>query len=112
MSFIRRLANCQSDCSLPGVRDTHHPAPDDLDLAAVLHGLSDPVRLDVVRQLADGQPHSCGSIDPPPPAPSMPRHFRILRESGVIRVRPVGRQKLLTLRSLDLDARFPVSMPR
>ena len=75
--------------------------------AEVLHALADPVRLSVVRQLSDGRSHACGAIDTPLAASAMTRHFRILRESGVVRAEPCGTSKLLTLRREDLDARLP-----
>ena len=33
--------------------------------------------------------------------------MKVLREAGVIRNEPNGRQRVLTLRREDLDARFP-----
>jgi DNA-binding transcriptional ArsR family regulator len=37
----------------------------------------------------------------------MTHHFRVLRESGVIRQKREGTSKLTELRRQDLDARFP-----
>ena len=85
----------------------HHPSAGDIRLVTVLHALADPVRLSVVRQLSDGRSHACGAIDTPLAASAMTRHFRILRESGVVRAEPCGTSKLLTLRREDLDARLP-----
>lgn len=85
----------------------HHPSAGDIRLVTVLHALADPVRLSVVRQLSDGRSHACGAIDTPLAASAMTRHFRILRESGVVRAEPCGMSKLLTLRREDLDARLP-----
>jgi DNA-binding transcriptional ArsR family regulator len=39
--------------------------------------------------------------------PTLSHHFKVLRESGVVRTRPDGRKRLLSLRTDDLDARFP-----
>ncbi len=85
----------------------HHPSAGDIRLVTVLHALADPVRLSVVRQLSDGRSHACGAIDTSLAASAMTRHFRILRESGVVRAEPCGTSKLLTLRREDLDARLP-----
>jgi DNA-binding transcriptional ArsR family regulator len=38
---------------------------------------------------------------------TLSHHFRVLRESGVVMVRPDGRKRLLSLRLDDLNARFP-----
>src|SRR4051812_10522601 len=85
-----------------------HPARDQIELAAVLHALSDPMRLRIVAALARGeQPVTCGSIDLPITKSTCTHHFKVLREAGVIRQRQEGTTRLNTLRRDDLDARFP-----
>ena len=41
------------------------------------------------------------------PQPLISKHLRVLRESGVVRTRPEGRRRLLSLREDDLSDRFP-----
>ena len=84
-----------------------HPEIDEIQLAAVLHALSDPVRLRMVTRLAreDGLP--CGSFELPVTKSTCTHHFRVLREAGVIRQRQAGTARLNALRREDLDARFP-----
>ena len=89
------------------MRPDYHPSAGDLQLVAVLHALADPIRLSVIRQVADGEPHACGTIITSLTPSAMTRHFRIPRESGVVRAEPCGTSKLLTLRREDLDARLP-----
>ena len=89
------------------MREPHHPARAELELAAVLHALSDPARLEIVRRLADGDEPSCGTFELGLSKPTLSHHFKVLRESGVVRTRLDGRKRLLSLRSDDLDARFP-----
>ncbi len=89
------------------MREPHHPARRELELPAVLHALSDPARLEIVRRLADGDEPSCGTFDLGLSKATLSHHFRVLRESGVIHTRPEGRKRLLSLRADDLDARFP-----
>ena len=86
-----------------------HPARADLELAAVLHALSDPVRLRIVGCLAaEGDaPRTCGSFDLPVTKSTCTHHFKVLREAGVIEQRPQGTARLNVLRREDLDARFP-----
>ena len=85
-----------------------HPSRDEIDLAAVLHALSDPVRLLMVRGMAaDIEGRTCGSFDVPVTKSTCTHHFKVLREAGVIQQRQDGRSRLNTLRSEDLDARFP-----
>ena len=84
-----------------------HPSRAELDLAAVLHALSDPVRLRIVAGLAGSGDRSCGSFELPVTKSTCTHHFKVLREAGVIRQRPRGTARLNTLRREDLDARFP-----
>src|ERR687896_29159 len=84
-----------------------HPAVDDLDLAAVLHALSDPVRLEIVAGLAAGDERTCGSFDVAVTKSTCTHHFRVLREAGLIRQRQKGTMRLNSLRRDDLEARFP-----
>ena len=85
-----------------------HPARDQIELSAILHALSDPVRLKIVAALAgsDGEP-TCGSFDVPVTKSTCTHHFKVLREAGVIRQRQEGTSRRNTLRTEDLDARFP-----
>jgi DNA-binding transcriptional ArsR family regulator len=86
----------------------HHPERDEIELPGVLHALSDPQRLEIVRRLAESdEPCACGSIKLDVSKSTMTHHFRVLRESGVIRQEREGTSKLTELRREDLDARFP-----
>jgi DNA-binding transcriptional ArsR family regulator len=76
-------------------------------LSSVLHALSDPARLDIVRRLADGDEWSCGYFDLGLSKATLSHHFRVLREAGIVAVRPEGRKRLLSLREDDLNERFP-----
>jgi DNA-binding transcriptional ArsR family regulator len=93
------------------MREPHHPSCDELELPAVLHALSDPARLRIVRQLAEGDECACGIFDVGLSKATLSHHFRVLRESGLVRTRPEGRKRLLSLRKDDLDARFPGLLP-
>jgi DNA-binding transcriptional ArsR family regulator len=84
------------------------PARGEIELAAVLHALSDPVRLRIVAALAiAGEEPSCGSFDLPVTKSTCTHHFKVLREAGVIQQRQRGTARLNALRRQDLDARFP-----
>jgi DNA-binding transcriptional ArsR family regulator len=86
----------------------HHPERDEIELPSVLHALSDPQRLQIVSRLAESEePCACGSIKLGVSKSTMTHHFRVLRESGVIRQKREGTSKLTELRREDLDARFP-----
>jgi predicted transcriptional regulator len=88
--------------------ELYHPKRDEIDLAAVLHALSDPQRLQIVRLLAaQDAPVPCGSLELGVSKSTATHHFRVLREAGVIQQVPTGTSKLTVLRSADLEARFP-----
>ena len=78
-----------------------------LDLATILHALSDPVRLQIVSQLSDGSERTCGSLDLPVAKSTCSHHFRVLREAGVVAQRFEGKCRFNRLRSDELEQRFP-----
>jgi DNA-binding transcriptional ArsR family regulator len=88
--------------------ELHHPERNEIELPAVLHALSDPHRLEIIRRLAqDSAPRPCGSLDFGVTKSTMTHHFRTLRDAGLIRQERQGTTKLTALRREDLDARFP-----
>jgi DNA-binding transcriptional ArsR family regulator len=93
------------------MRLLQHPDPDRISLADVLYALGDPVRLEIVRRLADGgeQPCAClcTGVDANIAKSTMSHHFRILRAAGVIFTRKEGTQLLNSLRREDLERLFP-----
>ncbi|MEV5343037.1 helix-turn-helix domain-containing protein [Streptomyces sp. NPDC052676] len=89
-------------------RTLPHPERDEIRLEEVLHALSDPMRLRIVRELAaDGGELSCSHFVLPVTKSTTTHHFRVLRESGVIRQIYRGTAKMNGLRRDDLDALFP-----
>jgi DNA-binding transcriptional ArsR family regulator len=78
-----------------------------LDLATVLHALSDPVRLGIVSQLAAGGERKCGSLEVPVSKSTCSHHFRVLREAGVVAQRVDGKCRFNRLRAGELEQRFP-----
>jgi DNA-binding transcriptional ArsR family regulator len=83
------------------------PNRDQIELAEVLSALGHPVRLAIFAALTDGDQHRCGSIVHGVSKSTLTHHWRVLRDAGVIFQEPSGRENLLSLRSVDLDARFP-----
>ncbi|MGA9859307.1 MAG: helix-turn-helix domain-containing protein [Solirubrobacteraceae bacterium] len=85
-----------------------HPTRGELELGAVLHALSDPVRLRIVGELARTESeYTCGSFALPVTKSTCTHHFKVLREAGVIQQRAQGTTRLNRLRREDLEARFP-----
>jgi DNA-binding transcriptional ArsR family regulator len=86
-----------------------HPSVDALDLATIMRTIGDPVRLQIVRMLADGKEQSCNVVTRALGLPTSTGsyHLRLLREAGVTRTRAEGTQRLISLRRDDLEDRFP-----
>jgi DNA-binding transcriptional ArsR family regulator len=86
-----------------------HPDAGAFDLATIMRTVGDPLRLEIVRLLADGREWRCGPLAEQLglPASTGSYHMRLLREAGVTRTRADGTQRLVSLRSDDLEARFP-----
>jgi DNA-binding transcriptional ArsR family regulator len=78
-------------------------------LETVLYALSDPVRLHIVRNLAQRGELACFAavtgLDLAKSTQS--HHYRILREAGLIAQRKEGVCFISTLRKTELDALFP-----
>ena len=89
------------------MRSIPHPGPDQISLSDVLHALSDPVRLEIVRELGDGGEMSCGRLSVPVSKSTLTHHLKVLRDAGVTRTRTEGVQRLVSLRLEDVESRFP-----
>jgi DNA-binding transcriptional ArsR family regulator len=84
-----------------------HPELAEIELSAVLHALSDPMRMRIVEALAAGDARTCKSFELPVTKSTCTHHFRVLREAGVIRQRVEGTTRLNSLRRDELEQRFP-----
>jgi DNA-binding transcriptional ArsR family regulator len=89
-----------------------HPHIGDVTVAAVLHALSDPVRLGIVDMLlrtVDGL--NCTEmtlkLKLDMPKSTCSQHYRILRESGLIASERRGVQLASRVRATELEERFP-----
>jgi DNA-binding transcriptional ArsR family regulator len=83
------------------------PSIDAITLAGLMAALSDPVRVRIVRGLAQAGEASCGTFELGISKATRSHHLRVLREAGVTRTRADGTRRLVSLRREDLDARFP-----
>lgn len=85
-----------------------HPEAAEIRLEGVLHALSDPVRLSIVRDLAATDAElACSYFELPVTKSTTTHHFRVLRESGVVRQCYRGTAKLNGLRRAELAELFP-----
>jgi DNA-binding transcriptional ArsR family regulator len=84
-----------------------HPDLGEVDLPSLLHALSDPMRLEIVRTLAEVDSCSCKAIELPVSKATASHHFKVLRQAGVIAQHDEGTRRISRLRRDDLEQRFP-----
>jgi DNA-binding transcriptional ArsR family regulator len=94
------------------VKPLFHPSIEDVSVESVLHALSDPTRVAIFAEIATTQcSATCSAfqniIDRPIPKSTLSQHFKVLRESGLIRAERKGVEMLNTSRCAEVDARFP-----
>ncbi|GAA2873506.1 helix-turn-helix transcriptional regulator [Streptosporangium fragile] len=92
------------------VRALEHPTCEEIRLEGVLHALSDPMRLQIVRYLSrlpEGEEAACSAIELAIAKSTTTHHFRVLREAGVVSQVYRGTAKMNALRRRDLDTLFP-----
>ena len=82
------------------------PRLDEIDGLTVLQALSDPVRLEIVRQLSRCSGSSelrCGQIELPVTKSTASHHLKILFAAGLLSEREQGTSKFIRLRRDELD---------
>ncbi len=84
-----------------------HPDPEQLHVTDVLHALSDPVRLEIVRLLGIHAELSCGRLEVSVSKSTLTHHLRVLRAAGLTYTRSEGVQRLVSLRLGEIERRFP-----
>jgi DNA-binding transcriptional ArsR family regulator len=89
------------------MRSISHPVTEQLSLYGVLHALSDPVRLEIVRALAGAAETSSGALGAPVSKSTLSHHLKVLRDAGLTQTRAEGVHRFVSLRDADIDARFP-----
>lgn len=88
-------------------RTYEHPDICDIAIPRVLFALSEPLRLNMVRMLAERGEVDSIDLGPDLPRSTLTHHTSLLRESGVVFVRAEGRKCMIRLRTDDLEQRFP-----
>ncbi|MEU8383383.1 metalloregulator ArsR/SmtB family transcription factor [Streptosporangium sp. NPDC048865] len=89
------------------MRQAHHPETGEIALTRVMAALSDPIRVGLVRVLADGRERGWGELRAPVAKSTLSHHLRVLRDAGLTRTRQEGTRCYVVLRHEDLQARFP-----
>jgi DNA-binding transcriptional ArsR family regulator len=93
-----------------------HPKIEDVSLQAVLHALSDPLRVAIFTEIAaSSMPRACSSFagvsDKAIPKSTLSQHFRVLREAGLIHSERHGVEMRNTPRCEEINQRFPGLLP-
>ena len=83
-----------------------HPAIGEVTLAEVLHALSDPVRLSILRSLKPGCESAWSGFMVSVAPSTLSHHMKVLRNAGLIVNRRDGTRCLVSLRP-ELSDRFP-----
>lgn len=94
------------------MRPLFHPAIEDITVEAILHALSDPIRLAIYADIAGSDcSQNCSTFlevsETTIPKSTLSHHFKALREAGLIRGERVGVEVRNTSRCGEIDERFP-----
>jgi DNA-binding transcriptional ArsR family regulator len=85
---------------------------EDVTVEAILHALSDPVRVAIYAQIVGAAcPQTCSNFmnvsEKTIPKSTLSQHFKALREAGLIRGERQGVEMRNTSRCAEIDKRFP-----
>lgn len=84
-----------------------HPNINELSIEHILYALSDSTRLKIVTKLYKNGETPCQQFENLGKKNNLSHHYKILRENGIIYVKSIGRQRFLSLRSKELNQKFP-----
>jgi DNA-binding transcriptional ArsR family regulator len=94
------------------MRPLFHPSIEDVTVEAIMHALSDPVRVAIFAEIAGAScPQTCSNFvnisQKAIPKSTLSQHFKALREAGLIRGERQGVEMRNTSRCAEIDKRFP-----
>jgi DNA-binding transcriptional ArsR family regulator len=94
------------------MRPLFHPSIEDVSVEAILHALSDPVRVAIYADIVGSAcSQNCSSFlkvsEKNIPKSTLSQHFKALREAGLIRGERHGVEMRNTSRCAEIDKRFP-----
>ncbi len=89
-----------------------HPTIEHVTVEAILHALSDPVRVGIYAEIVGSKcSQNCSNFlmvrERAIPKSTLSQHFKTLREAGLIRGARVGVEMRITSRCAEIDKRFP-----
>ncbi|MGA3104261.1 MAG: helix-turn-helix domain-containing protein [Terriglobales bacterium] len=94
------------------MRPLFHPSIEDVTVEAILHALSDPVRVAIFADIVgSGCSQNCSNFlkvsEQAIPKSTLSQHFKALREAGLIRGERRGVEMQNTSRCVEIEKRFP-----
>lgn len=92
------------------MRRLNHPAMKDITLEGVLFALGDPIRMQMVQQIACGRTANCAEVSAAlaaVPLSTRHHHMRILRDNGLLWSERKGVEVHNRLRLDELEKKFP-----
>ena len=94
------------------MRPLFHPSIEDVTVEAILHALSDPVRVAIYAEIVGSDcSRNCSNFlkvsEKAIPKSTLSQHFKVLREAGLIRGERRGVEMHNTSRCAEIDKRFP-----
>ena len=98
------------------MRPLIHPSIEDITVEAILHALSDPVRVAIYTDIVNSDcSQNCSNFlqvnEQTIPKSTLSQHFKALREAGLIRSERRGVEMHNTSRCAEIDQRFPGLIP-
>jgi DNA-binding transcriptional ArsR family regulator len=94
------------------MRPLFHPSVEDVTVEAILHALSDPVRVAIYANIVGADcSQNCSTFlsvsNKTIPKSTLSQHFKVLREAGLICSERRGVEMQNTSRCEEIDRRFP-----
>src|SRR6202022_1979254 len=98
------------------MRPLFHPSVEDVTVEAILHALSDPVRVAIFAQIVGSDcSRNCSNFlnvsEKAIPKSTLSLHFKALREAGLIHSERRGVEMHNTSRCAEIERRFPGWIP-
>jgi DNA-binding transcriptional ArsR family regulator len=91
------------------MKPLYHPPIESIPYTKILHALSEPNRIRIIRCLNESGENNCSaySIELMLNKSTVSHHIKILREAGLIEGRIEGKEHIYSLRKEEVDKKFP-----
>ncbi|WP_226659172.1 ArsR/SmtB family transcription factor [Pseudalkalibacillus hwajinpoensis] len=91
------------------MKTPYQPPIESVLFTKVLHALSEPNRVKIIRCLNESFENNCTaySLELQLPKSTVSHHIKVLREAGLIKARIEGKEHIYSLRREEIDEKFP-----